>query len=128
MAAFLGNASANCSAYNTRTMLRRLALAVAAAAAVSGCASSYVVAGSTPGAAMAVTTGTAVVVNGGLWASISLSTAAVNVLAGVGIASLLLAGNGISAVSPPPMREDREVNEQDCTAPIVNLTANLKCR
>lgn len=109
-------------------MLRRLALALAAAAAVSGCASNYVVAGSTPGAAMAVTTGTAVVVNGGLWASISLSTAAANVLAGVGIASLLLAGNGISAVSPPPMREDREINEQDCTAPIVNFTANLKCR
>jgi len=108
-------------------MRRRLAV-VLLAATLPGCASNYAAYGASPGAAMAVTTGTAVVVNGGLWASISVSTAAANVLAGVGIASLLLAGNGISAVSPPPMREDREINEQDCTAPIVNLTANLKCR
>src|SRR5262245_32808495 len=109
-------------------MLRRFVPVLAAAALLPGCASNYVVAGATPGATMVVTTGTAIVVNGGLWASISLSTAAANVLAGVGIASLLLAGNGISAVSPRPMREDREINEQDCTAPIVNPTANLKCR
>ena len=39
-----------------------------------------------------------------------------------------LPGNGISAVPPPTMREDREINEQDCTTPVVNFTANLKCR
>jgi len=106
----------------------RLLVVVLAAAALPGCASNYATYAATPGAATVLTTGTAVVVNGGLWASISVSTAAANVLAGVGIASLLLAGNNISPIRPPPVREDREVNEQDCTAPIVNLTANLKCR
>ena len=105
----------------------RLAALVLLAAALSGCASNYAVFGSTFGAAP-VATGTSVVVNGGLVASISLGASAANVLAGVGIVTLLAAGNGLSPVPPPPMREDRTINEQDCTAPIVNLTANLKCR
>ena len=105
----------------------RLAALVLLAAALSGCASNYAVFGSTFGAAP-VATGTSVVVNGGLVASISLGASAANVLAGVGIVTLLAAGNGLSPVPPPPMREDRTINEQDCTAPIANLTANLRCR
>jgi hypothetical protein len=105
----------------------RLAALVLLAAALSGCASNYAVFGSTFGA-VPVATGTSVVINGGLVASISLGASAANVLAGVGIVTLLAAGNGLSPVPPPPMREDRTINEQDCTAPIVNPTANLKCR
>ena len=105
----------------------RLAALVLLAAALSGCASNYAVFGSTFGAAP-VATGTSVVVNGGLVASISLGASAANVLAGVGIVTLLAAGNGLSPVPPPPMREDRSINEQDCTAPIANPTANLRCR
>ena len=63
-----------------------------------------------------------------LTASITLGATAANILAGVGIVSVLIAGNNISPLPPPPMREDREVNEQDCTAPIASTTANLKCR
>jgi hypothetical protein len=107
--------------------MTRLAALVLLAAALPGCAANYAVFGSTFGAAP-VATGTSVVVNGGLVASISLGASAANVLAGVGIVALLAAGNGLSPVPPPPMREDRTINEQDCTAPIVNLTANLKCR
>ncbi|HJS36826.1 MAG TPA: hypothetical protein VJ789_01705 [Burkholderiales bacterium] len=29
---------------------------------------------------------------------------------------------------PPPMDAARRVNEQDCTQPIVDASANLKCR
>jgi hypothetical protein len=105
----------------------RLAALVLLAAALSGCASNYAVFGSTFGAAP-VATGTSVVVNGGLVASISLGASAANVLAGVGIVTLLAAGNGLSPVPPPPMREDRSINEQDCTAPIASPTANLRCR
>jgi hypothetical protein len=107
-------------------MSRVLAL-VLAVALLPGCAN-YAVYGSTFGGSAAAATGTQIVVNGGLYASITLGATAANVLAGVGVASLLLAGNGISPIPPPTMREDREINEQDCTKPVVNLTANLKCR
>jgi hypothetical protein len=117
MAAFLGGASENCSAYNGGVMRRPLAV-ILLVAALPGCAN-YAVYGSTGGA---------VVIDGGLHASITLGATAANVLAGVGIVSILLAGNGLSPIPPPPMREDREINEQDCTAPIASTTANLKCR
>src|SRR5262245_38451598 len=107
--------------------MARLAALVLLAFALSGCASSYAVFGSTFGAAP-VAAGTSIVVNGGLVASISLGASAANVLAGIGVVTLLAAGNGLSPVPPPPMREDREINAQDCAVPIVNLTANLKCR
>jgi len=87
-------------------------------ASLPGCAN-YAVYGSTGGA---------VVVDGGLHASITLGATAANILAGVGIVSILAAGNGLSPIPPPKMREDREINEQDCTAPVASTTANLKCR
>ena len=108
-------------------MLRALA-ALLLAATLSGCASNYAVYGSTFGASSAAATGTAIVVNGGLYATFTLGATAANVMAGIGVVTLLAAGNGLSPIPPPTMREDREINEQDCTAPIVNPTANLKCR
>jgi len=107
-------------------MQRALALFLVLAA-LPGCAN-YAVYGSTFGGSAAAATGTQVVVNGGLYASITLGATAANVMAGIGLATLLAAGNGLSPVPPPPMREDRSINEQDCTAPIVDLGANLKCR
>jgi hypothetical protein len=98
--------------------MRRSLAVILFAAALPGCAN-YAVYGSTGGA---------VVIDGGLHASITLGATAANVLAGVGIVSILLAGNGLSPIPPPPMREDREINEQDCTAAIASTTANLKCR
>ena len=98
--------------------MRRFPAVILLAAALPGCAN-YAVYGST---------GTSVVVNGGFHASITLGATAANILAGVGIVSILAAGNGLSPIPPPPMREDREINEQDCTAPVASTTANLKCR
>jgi len=98
--------------------MRRSLVVILLVAALPGCAN-YAVYGSTGGA---------VVIDGGFHASITLGATAANVLAGVGIVSILLAGNGLSPIPPPPMREDREINEQDCTAPIASTTANLKCR
>jgi hypothetical protein len=108
--------------------MRRAFAVLLVAAALSGCASNYAVYGSTFGASPVAATGTAVVVNGGLYATFALGATAANVMAGIGVVTLLAAGNGLSPIPPPTMREDREINEQDCTAPIVNLTANLKCR
>jgi hypothetical protein len=98
--------------------MRRSLAVILLVAALPGCAN-YAVYGSTGGA---------IVVDGGFHASITLGATAANVLAGVGIVSVLLAGNGLSPIPLPPMREDREINEQDCTAPIASTTANLKCR
>jgi len=35
---------------------------------------------------------------------------------------------GSSAVPAPPMDETRSINAQDCTQPIVDWSANLKCK
>jgi hypothetical protein len=113
MAAFLGGASSNCSAYNGGVMRRPLAV-ILFTAALPGCAN--------------YATGGAVVIDGGFHASITLGATAANIVTGIGFVSFLLAGNGVSPLPPPPMREDREINEQDCTAPIASTTANLKCR
>ena len=98
--------------------MRRLLPVILLVAALPGCAN-Y---------AAYASTGGAVVVDGGFHASITLGATAANILVGVGIVSVLLAGNGLSPIPPPPMREDREINEQDCTAPVASTTANLKCR
>lgn len=107
--------------------MRRALAVLLAAALLPGCATNYAVSASTFGGTAAAT-GTSIVVNGGLYASFALGATAANVIAGIGIVSILAAGNGLSPVPPPPMREDRTINEQDCTAPIANPTANLKCR
>ncbi len=115
--------SADCNAYNggvmrprtavIRPRVRSLASALATAA-LAGCASSS---GS-------------VVSDGGLHASVtfSISSTAANVIGAVGIIGLLAAGNNVTPLRPAPMLEGRAVNEQDCTQPIANGSANLRCR
>lgn len=112
----------DCNAYNMRLVrlhphLRTVVsgfVAAALAAALAGCANS---AGS-------------VVSDGGLHASVTIgiSSTTANVIGAVGILGLLAAGNNASPLRPAPMREDRTINEQDCTRPIANGTANLRCR
>ena len=96
-------------------------VATLAAGALAGCGGNYAAHG-------AVSTGGAVVVDGGLTVSIGLSETAANVIAAGGIISILAAGNNLSPLPPRPMRTDRTINEQDCTKPIVTPTANLRCR
>jgi len=92
----------------------RTLVSALAAAALTGCASSS---GS-------------VVSDGGLYGSvtISISATAANVIGAVGIIGLLAAGNNVSPARPALMQEDRTINEQDCTQPIANGSANLRCR
>lgn len=70
-----------------------------------------------------------VIADGGLYvsATIGLSAATANVLSAVFIAGFLAAGNDFSARPPLKMREDRTINLQDCSKPIENWSANLKC-
>jgi hypothetical protein len=73
--------------------------------------------------------GVRVIADGGLFvsATIGLSSAAANTIAGIFILGILAAENGLSPLPPPRMREDRTINLQDCSKAIVNWSANLKC-
>ncbi len=73
--------------------------------------------------------GIRVIADGGLFvsATIALSAAAANALAAVAVVGFLAAGNNISPRLPARMREDRAINLQDCSKPIANWSANLKC-
>jgi hypothetical protein len=88
-------------------------------------------AGAGTGSAVA-SSGTVIAVNGGLYASISLGAAAANILAaatGLAIYAAMLQESGeFHFGAYPPMREDRAINEQDCTKPITDSQANLKCK
>ena len=67
----------------------------------------------------------------GLYVSITLSTTAANIMAaatGVAIYAAMLQESGEWEPHYYPMLEGRAINEQDCTKPIVDLQANLKCK
>ena len=110
-------------------MRPRVSLLVAglAAAALAGCGGNYAAHSASAGAAGS---SGSVVVDGGLHASvtISISSTAANVIAAGALIGFLAVGNNVSPLRPAAMREDRTINEQDCTQPIANGLANLKCR
>jgi len=97
------------------------------AAALAGCGGNYAAHSASAGAAGS---SGSVVVDGGLHASvtISISSTAANVIAAGALIGFLAAGNNASPLRPAPMREDRAINEQDCTQPIEKPAANLRCR
>jgi hypothetical protein len=68
----------------------------------------------------------------GLYVSVSLGTAAANVMAaatGAAIYAAMLQESGEwRPWRGPPMLEGRSINEQDCTKPIADPLANLKCK
>ena len=105
----------------------RITAALLTASLLAGCAGHAPIAG---GAVASVVPASSVVVNGGLTASFTfeISNAAANALFGVALVGFLIAGNNVYPVRWTPMREDRAINEQDCTKPIADATANLKCR
>lgn len=103
--------------------LARGVVSALAAAALASCGGSYAVqgAGATPVAHTSV-------VDDGLFASVSLGAAASSVITGLAIVAIVAAGNEALPPMPLRMKEDRSINEQDCTQPIADFTANLKCR
>jgi hypothetical protein len=81
----------------------------------------------------AASTGTVVAAGAsGLYVNISLGTAAANIFAvatGAAIYAAMLQESGEWPWGPhPTMLEGRAINEQDCTQPITDLQANLKCK
>jgi hypothetical protein len=81
----------------------------------------------------AASTGTVVAAGAsGLYVNISLGTAAANIFAvatGAAIYAAMLQESGEWPWGPyPTMLEGRAINEQDCTKPITDSQANLKCK
>jgi hypothetical protein len=121
-----------------------LLAAALACGSVSGCGSwdyamgaSY--GGTTTAAAAGAGTGSAAASTGavvaggtGLYVSVSLGTAAANIMAvatGAAIYAAMLQESGEwRPWGYPPMLEGRAINEQDCTKPITDTQANLKCK
>jgi hypothetical protein len=105
------------------------ALGLALLVVLAGCASSTassVRVGGPPVAPPAPNSGY-VIVDGGLaaGATVGISTATANAIAAVGILGFLVVAN--DWLPAPALRADRTVNLQDCTKPIANWTANLRC-
>lgn len=123
----------------------RLLGAVALCGAVAGCSGwDYAMGASyggttTTGAAAGAgsvgsavaTTGTVVAGGTGLYVNISLGTAAANIMAvatGAAIYAAMLEESGELQLRRYDMLEGRAINEQDCTKPITDTQANLKCK
>jgi hypothetical protein len=114
-----------------RALVIARAVVLALAAGLGGCASnmtSSVSVGGPPVVAPVAHSGF-VIVDGGLvaGATIGISAAAANAFAATGIVAMLIVANDWRLLPPPKMREDRAVNLQDCSKPILNWTANLRC-
>jgi len=109
-----------------RPRVRSLVSALTAAT-LAGCGGNYAAHSAAAGASGS---SGSVVSDGGLHASvtISISSTAANVIAAGALIGFLAAGNNVSPARPALMREDRTINEQDCTQPLERPTANLKCR
>jgi len=111
---------------------RRRLVAVLAAAAVGVCGCSANMASSFGGGVpepILPPGSIRIISDGGLYASatIGLSAAAANVLSAIFIAGYLVAANDLALGPSPKMREGRAINLQDCSKPIENWSANLKC-
>ena len=80
----------------------------------------------------AATTGTVIAAGGsGLYVNIALGTAAANIMAiatGAAIYAAMLQESGELRLRRYDMLEGRAINEQDCTKPISDMQANLKCK
>jgi hypothetical protein len=103
------------------------AAALIVAIALAGCSTRYQVNGGaiSAGNAGPVPSGTSVT-SGSAGLQVQSGGSAAAVLIAIGI----LAGmtQYSQAVKPPELAPDRRVSEQDCTKPIADPSANLKCR
>ena len=111
------------------TVARRIAGALALALCAAGCSNNSYVAYSS-GSIAGSPTGTSAYVQGSTSSS-SAAFAALFLLHWALLNERWDRGAGMygsSAVPAPPMDETRSVNTQDCTRPIEDWSANLRCR
>jgi len=107
--------------------LRTAAAALLLATALGGCANLQTATAVNTGGAVAGPCTSCVIVDGGLYASIGLSAAVSNAIV-YGMFGAMFFYDGLNWRPPPAMDENRIVHEQDCTKPLENPKANLKCK
>jgi hypothetical protein len=119
-----GDTRANARMY---IMTRHIVSALAALALAACAGADTQIASNTVGSVAAPAAGTTVLAGG-----VSVSVAGGSAAAAVGAAALLgtmfyYDAQPLDRV-PPPLLEGRRVNEHDCTTPLVDYSANLRCR
>ncbi|MCU0805396.1 MAG: hypothetical protein MUF79_09965 [Burkholderiales bacterium] len=105
----------------------RAATCIAVSAALAGCAGVQTATALNTGGPVAGPCTSCVIVDGGLYASIGLSAAVSNAIV-YGMFGAMFLYDGLNWRPPPEMDENRTVHEQDCTKPLENPRANLKCK
>jgi hypothetical protein len=56
------------------------------------------------------------------------SGSAVGAIVAIGVLGATIYGQGADTADPPPLAGSRVVREQDCTRPLEDPSANLRCR
>ncbi len=56
------------------------------------------------------------------------SGSAVGAIVAIGVLGATIYGQGSDTADPPPLAGNRVVREQDCTRPLEDPSANLRCR
>jgi hypothetical protein len=78
---------------------------------------------------VSTTSGGAAISSSSAGLSVQASGSSAAALIGLGIAGAVIYGSEASGTArAPELAPVRKVNEQDCTRPIEDLSANLKCR
>lgn len=100
---------------------------IVAVLALSACSANTQFASNTAARVASPAAGTTVV-SGGVSASVGGGSAAAALGAAGMLGAMFYYGNEPLDRSPPPLLEDRRINEHDCTTPLVDYSANLRCR
>jgi hypothetical protein len=105
----------------------RTMCSIVALLALSACSANTYIASNTAAGVGSAATGTTVVA-GGVSASVVGGSAAGALGAAGVLGNLFYRGSEPLDRAPPPLLKGRKVNEQDCTKPLVDYSANLRCR
>ncbi len=100
---------------------------IVAALALSACAANTQIASNTAASVGSPAAGTTVV-SGGVSVSIAGGSAAAALGAAAILGTMFYYDEAPRDRTPPPLLEGRSVNEHDCTTPLVDYSANLRCR
>lgn len=94
--------------------------------ALSACSANTQIASNTAARVGSPAAGTTVV-SGGVSASVSGGSAAA-ALGAIGVLGAMFTYGNEPLERTPPLLEGRRINEHDCTKPLVDYSANLRCR
>lgn len=101
---------------------------IVAVLALTACSANTQIASNTVASPAAPPPAGTTVVAGAVGVSIASGSGAAAVGAALVLGTMFYYGTEPRERKPPPMLDLRRVNEQDCTKPIADYSANLRCR